>query len=194
VKAILLDSEARSIGSGVGSGKMSEPMIRLSRVMRAFGKAPSSNPPLLGRYFMWNALDEIGQWPMQAPTVFNFFTPTYAPPGPVLEAGIVSPEFEITTELTATDTANYFFEGVTNGFYTNASSRITLDLTPLTSLWITPDALMTKIETLLLGRPMSTSLRASLLSLHTLHSTNATNGIRVMLQLLSASPEFVMEK
>jgi hypothetical protein len=41
---------------------------------------------------------------------------------------------------------------------------------------------------------MSTSLRASLLSLHTLHSTNATNGIRVMLQLLSASPEFVMEK
>jgi uncharacterized protein (DUF1800 family) len=194
VKAILLDSEARTLGTTLASGKMSEPMIRLSRVMRAFGKAPSSNPPLLGRYFMWNALDEIGQWPMQAPTVFNFFTPSYAPPGPVLDAGFVSPEFEITTELTATDTANYFFEGVTNGFYTNASSRITLDLTPLTSLWSTPDALMTKIETILLGRPMSASLRSSLLSLHTLHSTNATNGVRVMLQLLSASPEFVMEK
>jgi hypothetical protein len=131
---------------------------------------------------------------MQAPTVFNFFTPSYAPPGPVLDAGFVSPEFEITTELTATDTANYFFEGVTNGFYTDASSRITLDLTPLTSLWSTPDALLAKMETLLLGRPMSASLRSSLLSLHTLHSTNATNGVRVMLQLLSASPEFVMEK
>ena len=53
---------------------------------------------------------------------------------------------------------------------------------------------MTKFETLLLGRPMSASLRTSLMSLHTLHSTNATNGVRVMLQLLSASPEFVMEK
>ena len=194
VKAILLDSEARTLGTAPASGKMSEPMIRLSRVMRALGRVPSSNPPLLGRYFMWNALDEIGQWPMQAPTVFNFFTPSYAPPGPVLDAGFVSPEFEITTELTATDTANYFFEGVTNGFYTDSGSRITLDLTPLTSLWSTPNALMTKFETLLLGRPMSASLRTSMMSLHTLHSTNATNGVRVMLQLLSASPEFVMEK
>lgn len=194
VKAILLDSEARTLGMAPGAGKMSEPMIRLSRVMRALGRVPSSNPPLLGRYFMWNALDELGQWPMQPPTVFNFFTPSYAPPGPVLDAGLVAPEFEITTELTATDTANYFFEGVTNGFYTDAGGRITLDLTPLTSLWSTPDALLAKMEVLLLGRPMSASLRSSLMNLHSLHSANATNGVRVMLQLLSASPEFVMEK
>ncbi len=194
VKAILLDREARTLITTADSGKLSEPMIRLSRLMRAFGKAPSSNPPLLGRYLMWNAIDEIGQWPMQAPTVFNFFKPDYSPPGPVLAAGIVSPEFEITTELTATDTANYLFEGVTNGFYTNTSSRITMDLSPLTQLWSTPDALMTKIEVLILGRPMSASLRTSLMSLHTLHATNANTGIKVMLQLLTASPEFVMEK
>lgn len=194
VKAILLDSEARTLGATPASGKMSEPMLRLARVMRAFGKAPSSNPPVLGRYFMWNALDEIGQWPMQAPTVFNFFSPTYSPPGPVLDGGFVSPEFEITTELTVTDTANYFFEGVSNGFYTNAGSRITLDLAPLSSLWGTPDALLAKIETLFLGRPMSASLRSSLLSIHTTYPTNATTGVRVMLQLLTASPEFAMER
>lgn len=194
VKSILLDREARTLSTTADSGKLSEPMIRLSRLMRAFGKAPSSNPPMLGRYLMWNAIDEIGQWPMQAPTVFNFFKPDYSPPGPVLAAGIVSPEFEITTELTATDTANYLFEGVTNGFYTNASSRITMDISPLTQLWSTPDALMTKIEVLILGRSMSASLRSSLMSLHTLHATNASTGIKVMLQLLTASPEFVMEK
>jgi uncharacterized protein (DUF1800 family) len=194
VKAILLDHEARTLSSTPESGKLSEPMIRLSRLMRAFGRAPSSNPPLLGRYLMWNAISELGQWPMQAPTVFNFFKPNYSPPGPVLAAGIVSPEFEITTELTATDTANYLFEGVTNGFYTNNSSRITLDLSPFTNLWSTPDTLMTKIEVLLLGRPMSASLRSSLMSLHTLHAANASTGIRVMLQLLTASPEFAMEK
>lgn len=194
VKAILLDREARAVGSALSNGKLSEPMIRLARVMRALARPPSSNPPLLGRYFMWNALDEIGQWPMQAPTVFNFFTPNYAPAGPILEAGIAAPEFEITTELTATDTANYFFEGVANGFYTNASSRIMLDFAPLTQLWSTPVAVLSKIETLLLARPMSNSLRNSLLSIHALYSTNPNAGVRVMLQLLTASPEFVTEK
>jgi uncharacterized protein (DUF1800 family) len=194
VKAILLDAEARTPGAAAVSGKLSEPMIRLSRMMRAFARPPSSNPPLLGRYVMWNALDELGQWPMQAPTVFNFFHTDYAHPGPLLDAGIVSPEFEITTELTTTDTANYFYEGVTNGFYTDSGGRITLDLTPLTSQWGTPDSLFGKIETLLLGRPMSDSLRSSLQSIHALYPTSPTTGVRVMLQLLTASPEFVTEK
>jgi uncharacterized protein (DUF1800 family) len=194
VKAILLDREARTLSSAPGAGKMSEPMIRLTRVMRALGRAPSSNPPLLGRYVMRSALSEFGQWPMQPPTVFNFFTPNYAPPGALLDAGLTAPEFEITTELTATDTANYFFDAVSNGFRTNAGSRITLDLTPLTRLWSTPEALFDKIETLMLGHPMSADLRAALRSLHTLHNANPTTGARTMLQLLSASPEFVAEK
>jgi uncharacterized protein (DUF1800 family) len=194
VKAILLDREARTPSSAPGSGKLSEPMIRLTRVMRALGRAPSSNPPLLGRYLMRSALSEFGQWPLQPPTVFNFFTPNYAPPGALLDAGLTAPEFEITTELTATDTANYFFDAVSNGFRTNAGSRITLDLTALTSLWTTPEALFAKIETLLLGRPMSADLRSALQSLHSLHTANPTTGVRTMLQLLTASPEFVTEK
>lgn len=194
VKAVLLDSEVRTLSSTPGAGKLSEPMIRLARLIRAFPKAPSSNPPILGRYVMWNALDELGQWPMQAPTVFNFFHPTYSPPGPVLEAGITAPEFEITTELTVTDTANYFFEGVTNGFYTNAGGRVGMDLAPLTALWATPDALMAKLETVLLGRTMSSGLRSSLMTIHTLHAANASTGIKVMLQLITASPEFSTER
>ncbi|SKA80301.1 PA14 domain-containing protein [Prosthecobacter debontii] len=193
VKAILLDSEARTMSATAGAGKLSEPMVRLTRLMRAFPKAPSSNPPILGRYFMWNALDELGQWPLQAPTVFNFFLPDYAPPGAVLDAGIRAPEFEITTELTVTDTANYFFEGVTNGFYVNTGSRIGLDLTPLNALWADPQAVLAKFETLLLGRSMSAELRASLLNIHSLYPSNATTGVKVMLQILTASPEFSTE-
>jgi len=194
VKAILLDSEARTLGTAPTAGKLSEPMIRLSRLLRAFPKAPSSNPPILGRYFLWNALEDLGQWPMQAPTVFNFFLPSYSPPGPVLNAGLRAPEFEITTELTVTDTANYFFEGVTNGFYANVGNRIGLDLAPLNALWSTPDALLAKLESLLLGRPMSASLRASLTNIHTLHAANAATGVKVMLQLITASPEFSTER
>ncbi|TDU71199.1 PA14 domain-containing protein [Prosthecobacter fusiformis] len=194
VKAILMDREARTLGTTASAGKMSEPMVRLARMLRAFPKPPSSNPPVLGRYIMWNATDELGQWPMQAPTVFNFFNPSYSPPGAILDAGIVSPEYEITTELTVTDTANYFYEGVTNGFYTNQGGRVGLDITPLTALWSTPDALLAKLETLLLGRTMSAGLRDSLVSLHTLHAANSTNGVKAMLQLITASPEFVTER
>ncbi len=194
VKAILLDPEARTPGSTPAAGKMSEPMIRLARVLRAFPKPPNSNPPVLGRYVMWNATDEFGQWPMQAPTVFNFFNPAYSPPGDILDSGLVAPEYEIITELTVTDTANYFFEGVTNGFYTNEGGRVGLDLAPLTALWSTPDLLLAKLETLLLGRSMSAGMRDSLINIHTLHAANAGNGVKVMLQLITASPEFATER
>jgi hypothetical protein len=50
------------------------------------------------------------------------------------------------------------------------------------------------METLLLARPMSTSLRSSLMSIHALYPTNPNTGVRVMLQLLTASPEFVIER
>ncbi len=194
VKAILLDREARSLGSAPGSGKLSEPMIRLTRLMRSLGRPPSSNPPVLGRYVMRSALGDFGQWPLQAPTVFNFFTPSYAPPGALLDAGLTAPEFEITTELTVTDTANYFFDAVSGGFRTNLGNRIGIDLTPLTRLWATPDALLDRVETLLIGQPMSAGLRGALRSLHTLHATSPSTGARAMLQLLTASPEFVTEK
>ncbi|MES2507544.1 MAG: DUF1800 family protein [Verrucomicrobiota bacterium] len=194
VKAILLDSEARTLNAAPGAGKMSEPMIRLARVLRALPKPPNSNPPVLGRYVMWNASDDLGQWPMQAPTVFNFFNPTYSPPGALLDAGLAAPEYEITTELTVTDTANYFFEGVTNGFYTNQGGRVGLDLLPLTNVWNTPEVLLGKLETLLLGRAMSADLRSSLMNLHALHIANANNGVKVMLQLITASPEFSTER
>ncbi|HEY1082282.1 MAG TPA: hypothetical protein VGE29_08470, partial [Prosthecobacter sp.] len=98
------------------------------------------------------------------------------------------------TELTVTDTANYFFEGMTNGFYANLGGRVGLELSPLTALWNNPDQVLAKLETLLLGRPMSATLRSSLTSIHTLHAGNAATGLKVMLQLVVASPEFVTER
>jgi uncharacterized protein (DUF1800 family) len=193
-KAILLDPEARTLGTGPNAGKLSEPVLRLGRLLRAFATPPSDNPPVLGRYLMWNADEELGQWPMQSPTVFNFFHTDFKPTGPLMDAGLNAPEFEITTELTTVDTSNYFFEGTYNGFYTNAGPRAVMNYTSLTSLWSTPDLLLARIENLLLGRPLSASLRASLLNLHTLHSASPTQGVRVMMQVLTSSPEFSVDR
>lgn len=194
VKAILLDPEARTAGDEAKGGKLAEPVLRLARLLRALPSMPSSNPPILGRYLMWNAGDSVGQWPMQSPTVFNFFHTDYRPPGALLDAGLYAPEFEITTELTTVDTSNYFFEGATNGFYTTSGPRAGLELSSLISLWSKPDALLARIENLLLARPMSATLRDSLLKIQALYPTSPSTGVKTMLQLLTSSPELSVDR
>ncbi|MEQ1842997.1 MAG: DUF1800 family protein, partial [Verrucomicrobiales bacterium] len=162
VKAILLDPEARNPVNTANGGKLSEPILRLTRLLRALPKPPGDNPPVLGRYLLRNVSAEFNQSPFQSPTVFNFYHPDYQPPGPLLAAGLSAPEFEITTELSTVDTSNYLFDGVTSGFPTNSGPSIGIDYSSLQALWSTPDALYARIEKLLLGRSMSAALRNSL--------------------------------
>lgn len=194
VKAILLDAEARETNAANFSGKLSEPMIRVSRLLRAFPLSPSDNPPVFGRYMMANYGDDLGQWPMQALTVFNFFRPDYQFSGALADSGKVAPEFEISTELTVTDTANYFYDGVTYGFSVNQGSRLKLNVNSLIASWNQPTDLLQQLEILLLAKPMSQPLRDALMAMHRLYVANPTEGVTVMLQLLTATPDFVVEK
>jgi len=193
VKAILLDPEARSLATTPNGGKLSEPILRLTRLLRAFPKPPAGNPPVLGRYLLSNVLEEFNQAPVQAPTVFNFYLPTYQPPGPLLAAGLTAPEFEITTELSAVDTANYLFDGVASGFDTSSGPRIGMDFTSLEPLWATPNLLYARIEKLLLGRPMSQDLRVELDRVKAAYS-NSGEGLRAMVQIVVSSPEFSIDR
>ncbi|MGK0189063.1 MAG: hypothetical protein ACI9R3_004880 [Verrucomicrobiales bacterium] len=111
VKAVLMDREARETPAVALGGKLSEPIVRLTRLLRAFPKSPTSNPPVLGRFLLNNVGTSFGQSPIQANSVFNFFHPDHQEPGPMMAAGLFSPEFEITTEVTTVNTANYFFDG-----------------------------------------------------------------------------------
>ncbi len=189
VRAILLDPEARSMATKAGDGKLSEPVVRLTRLLRATAKAPASNPPVLNRYLVGNPLEEFNQSPLQAATVFNFFLPDYAPPGSILSAGKTAPEFQITTELSTVDTSNYFFDTVVSGVRTSSGPRLGLDLAPFEALWTQPDALYSRMERLLLSRPMSATLRDSMERVRNANS-NAAEGIRAMLQIVLSTPDF----
>ncbi len=119
IRAILLDDEALNPQATLTSeqyqkfGKLKEPMLRLSAILRAFQYETSS-----GRFeFHWGLDDPehgISQAPMQAPTVFNFYNPEFVPPGPVSLAGAIAPEFEITTTTSIAATQNYFGRLVTD--------------------------------------------------------------------------------
>lgn len=102
VRAILLDSEARAAPSGDAGGKLTEPLLRLTGVWRAYGARAVS-----GRYLFANPEVFFGQAPLRAPSVFNFFRPSYAPPGELRDRGLVSPEMEITNETTSSSVNNF---------------------------------------------------------------------------------------
>ena len=99
VTAILLDPVAKSCDSGedLTFGKLREPFIRYFQINKAFNATTLS-----GNYR--NDMDYIykfvEQKPLASPSVFNFFQYDYQPIGPVEEADLFAPEFQITSAQT----------------------------------------------------------------------------------------------
>lgn len=63
---------------------------------------------------MWNmgttGGSSLSQTPMRAPTVFNYYEPDYVFLGDTGVSGLYSPEFQITSETTVVNVANWFHE------------------------------------------------------------------------------------
>lgn len=109
IKAILLDTEARTCPSeqdGTG-GMLREPMVRYVQICRALNAHTSSQyfRNTMNRFYDWTE-----QRPLGAPSVFNFFLPTYQPIGAIAEANLVAPEFQIANTATITGYANFLHE------------------------------------------------------------------------------------
>jgi uncharacterized protein (DUF1800 family) len=104
-QAILTDPEAVNVGTSSGTGKMREPMLRLTELWRAFSAKQSNGK--VSDWIIDNAFDVLGENSLESLTVFNFFTPSYQRAGPLMQAGLVVPEFQITNEYTAVQAADY---------------------------------------------------------------------------------------
>lgn len=92
--AVLTDDEAyRGAELFPGTfGKLREPLIRTTHLMRILGiQSQDGNIPFGYPDFVF------GQSPQHAPSVFNFYFPSYQPPGELSDLGLVGPEFQIAT-------------------------------------------------------------------------------------------------
>jgi len=104
VRAILLDPEAARIGTTPGSGKLREPIVRLANWMRAFNATSRSGYFLVGST---RSFGSLGQAPLTAPSVFNFYRPGYVPPNTRTgRAGLTAPEFQAVNEVSIAGYAN----------------------------------------------------------------------------------------
>ncbi len=104
VKAILMDPEARPAIPMEIDGKLKEPLLRLTQLWRAYDAQTDS-----GRFSFEFAYIVLGQGPLQSPSVFNFFSPFYAPPGEIRDSSLVAPELQIATEYQNTFVTNWMF-------------------------------------------------------------------------------------
>ena len=112
VRAILLHPEAQQVTNR--SGKVREPVLRLSAYLRAFPHASDTSFWRVGNTD--NPATSLGQTPLRAPSVFNFYRPGYVAPGTQSAAqGLVAPEMQLVNESTAAGWINFMRENLNRG-------------------------------------------------------------------------------
>ncbi|MGF1528054.1 MAG: DUF1800 family protein [Candidatus Competibacterales bacterium] len=100
VRAILLDTEARDASwmNDPQHGMLREPFVRYVQMARALNAHSDSGYYLARSEPIATAL---GQYPLQSPSVFNFFSPNHRPAGTLAQADLYGPEFQILNSYTA---------------------------------------------------------------------------------------------
>ncbi len=129
VKAILLDPEARPPAENPSVGKLKEPLLRLTQLWRAYdGRTPSGEVGLaMWGYEYGGPMSAFGQSPLESPSVFNFFSPFYAPPGEIAQAGLVAPEMQLANENLHTEMHNFFFDQIQQMFPRPVGSAVAVE-------------------------------------------------------------------
>ncbi|TAG67407.1 MAG: DUF1800 family protein [Burkholderiales bacterium] len=185
VKAIFLDNEARDVNIAAKPwfGKMREPVNKFVHLHRAFGAVASgdfySNRGTSGP-------NTLNQAPMTPPSVFNFYSPDYAPAGPLtypnsraLDAAtfgsraaeaLVAPEYELTTATAIVGFASYSRIAIYNGLNEDGGaewwkpdySRYIGSTNPLAD---TPQQMVDELDLLLTANNLKPAFKAQLVAL-----------------------------
>jgi uncharacterized protein (DUF1800 family) len=159
-KAILLDPEARAVGTSTSAGKLREPVLRLSHMLRTFN-AKSTSGRFTGIGLTDDPATRLNQTPMFAPTVFNFFRPGYVPSGKGLsDAGLVVPEMQLTHELSVAGYTNY----IRTWTQIDKTRDIQHDYATELALATVPADLVDRMDLMLFGGTMPPALKAQLVT------------------------------
>ena len=205
IKAVLLDPEARTtatggLGGGNG-GKVREPIVRFVQWMRAFNARSTDGRFMLGTTS--DASTQLGQSPMVAPSVFNFFRPGYIPPNSRIGAlGLTAPEMQITNENSMAGYLN-FIRGVINagtGTRVNNVLDIQADYSAELALAANPDLLVDRVNLLLTGGSLSTTTRTAIRNAvatvaigSNTSAADSRNRVNLAIFLTMSSPDYLFQ-
>jgi uncharacterized protein (DUF1800 family) len=215
VKAILLHAEARQAPDtslAPTYGKLKEPLLWLSAVLRAVphssityeARAAAGQLPYYASADTSDAGNGgVGQSPMRAPSVFNFFRPGYKQAQSAMALqDKVSPEMQITSESSVIGHVNYLSSVLNNGWgqYLSASQKndVQFDFSQWDSTASEPASLIKAISQQLTGTTLPSDVQdeavAALTSMPA--GTTAQKRLRVKAALLltAMSPSFVVQQ
>ncbi|WP_312489565.1 DUF1800 domain-containing protein [Sphingomonas sp.] len=188
IRAILLDSEARTLPASGAIGKLREPVIRFTNWARAFGATSPSNAWAIGDT---NAVTRLNQTKGRSPSVFNFYRPGYTPVGTALAtSGLVAPEFQITNEQTVIGYVNFMYGVIANGI-----GDVKADYTAILTLAADSKALVDEINLVLaagqLSGPTQAAIRGAVDGVSATASDGPINRVGIAILLTMASPEYL---
>ena len=116
VRAVLLDPDARRdpAPDERHAGRLREPIERFVQWARTFGATSDNGKWSIG--LTTDAASRLGQSPLRAPSVFNFFRPGYVPPNSGVAAqGLQAPEFQLVHESSVVGWVNFAQQFVAGG-------------------------------------------------------------------------------
>lgn len=211
VEAILTDPEAVTASTSSGAGKLREPLLRMTNLWRAFDAYNSGYQNVTEDNFSQTASYDFSQYPLDSPSVFNFFQPTYSPPGPVEAAGLVAPEFEITNEATLVNTNNFLQQHAYQDVDENGSlhdgpdgdypSLVNANTVMLhTAEWeaiaaSSPTTMVQDMNLVLMADQMPTAMQQTLINYASaIPATDAYSRVIETLGLLIQSPQYSIQR
>ncbi|MEM7003584.1 MAG: DUF1800 family protein, partial [Pseudomonadota bacterium] len=183
LRAILLDPEAAS------ATRLQEPFRRyvaLNRILQSTA-ADGSVP---GAGFVAQFLTQ--QHVLSAPSVFNFYLPNFSPSGVLGDAGLVSPEFQITNASTVVGMTNLLAYALFSEQSIDSPEElgpITPDFSEFEALAGDADALLDRIDLLFFAGTLSDSTRQIIHTAIEGSGPDMTLRTQVGLYLALASPE-----
>ena len=211
LKAILLNPEARvcTPTSTYTFGKLREPVVRKLNLLKAFPLSADEYENYFMQEFCYG--ETTGQLTGKAPSVFNFFVPSYAPPGDISTNGWVAPEFQILNSTNAI--------GLVNDVNRRVVSRIPFaldcneeyvseitedpefaefypyrqDFTEELTLTNSPTALVDRLDILLANGLLEDDTKAIMMNAIT-QLSSPTDRLRMAIYLIMISPDYAILK
>jgi uncharacterized protein (DUF1800 family) len=194
IRAVLLDPEARGwpTEGQIHDGMLRESFLRRVHLARAF---EASNLQFSYPISDGGADETFRQRPLSSPTVFNFFLPDHQPTGEIMDAGLVAPEFQIVTSMTALTSANELRGQVVGAmnYDPEETLEVRLDLSDAIGVAADPGALVDRLDLLLMYGNMSNAMKQVLVTaLGQLEDPQERATMAI--HLISISPEYCVLK
>jgi uncharacterized protein (DUF1800 family) len=218
IRTILTDYEARSpaVTTNIGYGKLKEPLIRTVGFFRLM-KAAAPNGRFLDSWFgdpragfgpvgiLQDPNAAIGQAALQAPSVFNYFSPDFSPPGPAAAAGLVAPEMQTHDAVYSLIVPNNMLTFLYRTAPPVANAPTPSPFVGLNFAEFLPNArnsaaLIDQLNLLFCGNSMSAATRARVTTAHqsavkdTNPATTDTERVRVAMHLVLVSPDAAVQR